>query len=135
VDKSAISPVDCLVERITGWAAAKPDILAVAMIGSYARGTATDTSDIDFILIALHPDTYLKDLNWMIDFGRVENFQIENYGLVTSVRIWFADGLEVEFGITDERWIADPLDAGTIRVIHDGMRILFERKNILSCHL
>jgi predicted nucleotidyltransferase len=135
VDKSAVSPVDSLVERITSWAVVRPDILALAMVGSYARGIATDTSDIDFILITFHPDAFLKDLNWMIDFGRVENFQIENYGLVTSVRIWYAGGLEVEIGITDERWVAEPLDAGTIRVIDDGIRILFERKNILSCHL
>ena len=29
-------------------------------------------------------------------------------------------------------WVAEPLDAGTQRVINDGMRILFERNNILS---
>jgi hypothetical protein len=64
----------------------------------------------------------------------IEKQQIEHYGLVTSIRVWYVDILEIEYGITDERWVSLPLDEGTRQVMADGIRILFERGNILSQH-
>ena len=54
---------------------------------------------------------------------------------MTSIRVWYEDGLEVEYGIANEVWAAEPLDKGTQQVIADGMGILFERGTILSRHL
>ena len=54
---------------------------------------------------------------------------------MTSIRVWYSDGLEVEYGITDERWTAVPLDEGSRQVIADGMQVLFERGTVLSRHL
>jgi len=119
---------------VTNWSVAQADILALALVGSHARGTATDSSDIDLVLIVLKPDIYLNNIDWVNQFGKVVKTQIESYGLVTSIRVWYFDGLEVEYGITDKSWAAEPLDAGTRQVINDGMRILFERSNILSRH-
>ena len=53
---------------------------------------------------------------------------------MTSLRVWYRDGLEVEFGLTDESWAASPLDAGTRSVILDGIVVLFERGDLLSRH-
>jgi hypothetical protein len=46
---------------------------------------------------------------------------------VTSLRVWYADGLEVEFGIADRDWASAPLDAGTRRVLEEGLVVLFDR--------
>ncbi len=127
--------VDSFLEDLARWAVSQNDMLAVALVGSYARGAATPDSDVDIILVSSHPDLYLKDSSWAADFGVIEKQQIEQYGMVTSLRIWYADGLEVEYGITDKRWAAIPLDAGTRQVICDGIRVLFERREILSRHL
>jgi hypothetical protein len=51
----------------------------------------------------------------------------EDWGRVTSLRVWYADGLEVEFGIADRSWASAPLDVGTRRVIEDGLVVLFDR--------
>ena len=123
------------LDDLARWAVSQNDLLAVALVGSYARGTATINSDVDIVLISSHLDHYLKDNSWAASFGVVEKRRIEQYGLVTSLRIWYAGGLEVEYGISDERWAALPLDAGTRQVISDGMRILFERGDVLSRHL
>ena len=127
--------VDQSLEELAGWAGSQNDLLAAALVGSYARGAATPDSDVDIILISSHSDIYLKDSSWAADFGVIEKQQIEQYGLVTSLRIWYAGGLEVEYGITDKRWAAIPLDAGTRQMICDGIRVLFERGNFLSRHL
>lgn len=126
---------ECMIEKVTRWAEGQPDILALVLVGSWARGAATDSSDIDLVMVTTNPDFYLKNKDWAAQFGVVEKTRLENYGLVTSRRVWYGGGLEVEFGVTEKRWVAEPLDPGTRKVIHGGMRILFEREKILGRHL
>lgn len=127
--------IDQFLNDVTNWASAQSDILALALIGSYARDAATETSDVDLVLISSNPERYLQDSDWVQRFGIVEKQQVEDYGLLISIRVWYADGREVEYGITDERWAAIPLDEGSRRIISDGMRVLFEQNHILSRHL
>jgi len=109
--------------------------LAVALVGSQARGTAGPDSDVDLVILARDPHVYLEETAWAGCFGQVEKKQLEDYGRVRSLRVWYSGGLEVEFGFTTESWAALPLDAGTRQVMMDGMRVLFERVPILSSHL
>jgi len=128
----ATNKADNFIEEMAQWAATQSDIQALALVGSYARGTARKDSDIDLILITDEPDDYINDNQWIQQFGIIKKKQIEHYGLVTSVRVWYGNGLEVEFGITDQRWAALPIDPGTRLVIINGFRVLFERDNIIS---
>jgi len=126
--------INHFLEDVTNWASKQPDIQALALVGSYARDAAKETSDVDLVLIVADRSLYLQDTSWVQQFGSVKEQQIEDYSLLISVRVFYMDGLEVEYGITDERWSAVPLDEGTRRVTADGMRVLFERGNILSRH-
>ena len=124
--------VERLLDEITAWASHQTQILVAALVGSHARGCASPESDIDLILITSHPQVLLNTLEWIHLFGQAEKHQIENYGRLISIRVWYAEGHEVEFGITDERWADIPIDSGTQHVISDGMQILFERDELLS---
>jgi predicted nucleotidyltransferase len=104
----------------------------VALVGSYARNCPEPDSDVDLVIITKEPGHFLKDISWAGNFGSIVKFQCEEYGVVTSIRAWYENDLEVEFGITDSRWASLPIDKGTQRVISDGMLIIFERGNILS---
>jgi Streptomycin adenylyltransferase len=132
--KMASDTINEFLRDVTEWASDQRDIQALALLGSYARNAAKETSDVDLVLIAVDPDVYLKDTTWVQQFGIVKEQQIEDYGLLISVRVYYTDGREVEYGITDQRWSAVPLDEGTRQVIADGMRVLFERGKILSRH-
>ena len=110
----------------------QPDVWAVALVGSHARGKAKVASDVDLVLIADDPSKYLKDLDWARRLGPATRAERENYGKVTSLRVWYRDGLEVEFGFTDRTWLSLPLDEGTRSVLLDGARVLFERDQLLS---
>jgi len=123
------------LDEFTQWASTQADLLALALVGSHARDAATETSDVDLVLIANDPNRYLENTDWVRRFGMVEKQQVEDYGLLTSLRVWYRDGLEIEYGLTDERWAALPLDEGTRQVMAGGMRVLFERGDILSRHL
>ena len=128
------SRIDQFLREITDWAFTRPDLLALAVVGSHARGVASPTSDLDLVMIATDPAPYLHNTDWVHQFGMVEKQQIEDYGLLTSLRVWYTAGPEVEFGLTDERWAALPLDEGTRRVMDDGMRVLIDKDHILTRH-
>ena len=114
------------------WAATEEGIHAVALVGSHARNTATSESDVDLIVITSPPNIYLEYTQWTSLFGRVLRHQLEHYGNCTSLRVWYDEGFEVEYGFVDESWAALPLNEGTRKVVTDGMKILFERKPLLS---
>jgi len=132
--KHKIDKISQFLNEVTIWASTQSDIQALALAGSYASNTATETSDVDLILITANRSQYLQNSDWILQFGVVEKQQVEEYGLLTSIRVWYIDGREVEYGIADERWAAIPLDEGSRRVISDGMQVLFEKNYILTRH-
>ena len=116
------------------WGSKQPDVQGIALVGSYARGMASEDSDIDLVILTDKPRKYLDEIQWTKRFGIVEKHQSEDYGKLISSRIWYQNGREVEFGITTPDWAAIPLDEGTRKVIGDGMIVLFERGTLLSQH-
>ncbi len=83
-------------------------------------------------MVCKRPQEYVAHANWVLEFGRVHGRRLEHDGSVTSIRVWYEDGLEVEFGIAGEDWAASPLDPGTRQVIAGGMIILCEQDRLLS---
>ncbi len=124
--------VNHFISGFTRWASKRPDILGVALVGSFARNEATEASDIDLVIIAGDPQTYLKNTQWAERFGPNARKRLEIYGKVTSLRVWYTGGPEVEYGFADETGPVVPLDEGTKKVISGGMRILTERRATLS---
>ena len=122
------------LDKFVSWASRQSDIQGVALVGSYARGEAKDDSDVDLVILTDLPKKYLAEVQWPKRFGVIEKRQSEDYGKLTSLRIWYQNGPEVEYGITTPDWAAIPLDEGTRAVISGGMMVLFERGDLLSRH-
>jgi len=127
--------VHAFLQRFKAWADTQPALLAAALVGSHARGQAKPDSDIDLVLLFQDPQPYLTDPSWLSSLGNLLQYQQEAYGKVTSLRVWYADGLEVEFGLADSSWGSDPGDKGDARVIRDGIIVLFEKNCFLSDRL
>jgi predicted nucleotidyltransferase len=134
IEMNTIERFRNFLDTFIAWATAQPDVQAMALVGSYARGTARDDSDIDLVILTDRPEQYLDDVSWAERFGVVEKHQTEDYGKLTSLRVWYRNGVEVEYGLTTPDWAASPLDAGTREVIQGGMILLFERGDLLSQH-
>lgn len=121
------------LDALKTWAAERPDILAVAVVGSHARGMARPDSDIDIIAIVDDPAQYLNESAWLERLGDIRSISDGDWGLVQSRRVQYADGTEAEFGITVRSWAGtDPVDPGTKDVVSDGMRILYDRETLLQ---
>jgi uncharacterized protein len=101
--------------------------------GSYARGTERPDSDIDVILIVDDPVKYLTTSAWLELFGQVRLIAHEDWRLLQSRRVRYADGTEVEFGITVRSWAStDAVDRGTQEVVSGGMHILYDGETLLQ---
>ncbi len=122
------------LDSFIAWASAQRDVQGIALVGSYARGAARDDSDIDLVILTNQLPKYVEDIQWTEIFGVVDKHQTEDYGKLTSLRVWYQNGVEVEYGMTTPDWAATPLDAGTQEVIRGGLTVLFERGNLLSRH-
>jgi predicted nucleotidyltransferase len=114
------------------WAEGKPDIFGVALVGSYARGKAKIDSDVDLVFLALNPKELIDKPEWINEFGDAKSLKVEDWGLVTSLRVFYQKDLEVEYGITTLEWAREPLDEGTRQVIADGMIVLLDKSGILE---
>jgi predicted nucleotidyltransferase len=132
---SSLHQANEFIKQFSHWVSTQADILSVALVGSHARNAAMDDSDVDLVIIVDDPPKYLIHDEWIARFGVVAKQQIENYGMLTSLRVWYESGLEVEYGFTTRNWAQIPLDEGTRRVIEDGARILFERVALLGPHV
>ncbi len=109
------------------WAVQDARLESVILVGSHARGTNHAGSDVDLVILTADKAGMLRDPSWTARFGRVKRCQVESYGACTSVRVWYENGPEVEFGLVLPSWAAAPLDPGTARVLRDGYRVLSDR--------
>lgn len=124
--------VDSFLAAVVAWAGEEPRLTAVALVGSYARGTARADSDVDLLLLSESPSALLAERAWVGRFGPLAGQAVEAWGKVTSVRVWYEGGLEVEFGVTGREWAADPADTGDAGVVAAGIRILYDASGELG---
>lgn len=103
-------------------------IESVLVVGSSARGTNKENSDLDIVIITSNKSEMITDQGFIQEFGEVYKQQTEYYGACTSIRAWYCDGKEVEFGIVEPSWVTTPLDAGTCQVLSDGYKIIVDKK-------
>ena len=116
------------LEAFISWATAQPDIEGVALVGSYARGTATKDSDVDLMILSTERTRYLDNQEWLSLFGEVERSRDETWGSVETVRATYKTGVEIEYNFSAPSWAGIPIDSGTRQVVNNGLEILFDPK-------
>jgi uncharacterized protein len=124
--------VEQLLDRAIAWARQQPDISGLALVGSWARGSARPDSDVDLVVLTSHRDRYLSD-DWTAALGAARVLHTTAWGPLTERRLLLEGDLEVEVGMADPAWAAtDPVDPGTRRVVTDGLRILHDPEGRLG---
>lgn len=81
------------------------------------------------MIITANKSFLVQDKSFIEYFGIVINSKIEYYGAYTSIRVWYQDENEIEFGMVDPSWISLPLDSGTRKVLTEGYKIIIDKKH------
>ena len=114
---------ESVVAGVTKWAESQADIVAVGLVGSWARGNQHDGSDVDFVVLTLHKTAYTAEDSW-IEASLCQTVQVvrrAEWGVLTERRLLLPSGFEVEFGFVEPSWAhADPIDPGTAELVIDG---------------
>ena len=118
------------ISRIKEWAANESLVESIILVGSYVRGTQKSDSDIDVVIVTNNKQRYIQNPEIFNFYGEIEKINIEFYGECASIRVWYKNGLEVEYGMVTQTWVGIPLDVGTLRVLSDGYKILIDKKDI-----
>jgi len=121
-------PISNFLDHVRDWVAHQPTIAAVALVGSHARGEARPDSDIDLVLLCEDPHAFVAHTSWIHSFGAVERCHTEDWGMVTSLRVYYTEGLEVEFGMTTLAWAALLVDPAAQDVVSHGAIPLRRRR-------
>lgn len=121
-----------LVDRMTRWAASRPDIVGLLLVGSYARQAVRPDSDVDFVMLTTDEHAYTTSA-WIPDLALGTLIRTQSWGAVTERRFVTASGLEFELNIGSPDWAGiDPVDPGTYRVVAGGARILHDTTGALA---
>ena len=121
------------LDAVASWAPRVPGVRAVALVGSYAAGRARPDSDVDLVMLCDDPGSLLDDRAWLEGFGAVAAWAVEDWGAITALRVHYAGGLEVEWGLAGVSWAGvGPVDSGTARVVSDGLVPLYDPGGLLA---
>ncbi len=133
VTDERIAEVRALLAQVRDWAARRPDVAAVAPVGSWARGEARMDSDVDLLLLTTAQASYRDEESWVADLGGLRIVRTRQWGPTTERRFVLPSGLEVEISVAPPSWAAtDPVDPGTRRVVQDGLATLYDPGGLLA---
>lgn len=122
-----------LLARAAQWAEERADVLAVGVVGSWARGDERMDSDVDVVIVVEDVGPYVRFDGWAQALGAQEMTRTRAWGVLRERRFVTRSGLEVEAGFVPPEWArTDPVDAGTRRVATDGLRIVHDPHGLLA---
>lgn len=124
--------INALFKSIVVWAQNDQRIHAVVLVGSHARRNSRPDSDVDLCVLMDGREELLRSPSFFSRFGAMKRYKLEDWSACQSVRVWYQNGLEVEFGLVKPDWIKRPLDPGTMRVLQSGCKVLADKHGLFS---
>jgi len=124
--------VESLLEIVLRWASARRDVRGLALVGSWARGTAHMESDVDLVLLTLRVERFMETDDWMGELGGETIVRTGSWGPIVERCVRMPSGLQVELDVALPYWASvHPVDSGTRSVVADGMRVLHDPDGLL----
>jgi predicted nucleotidyltransferase len=125
--------VERLIGSLRAWVRRRSDVLAAAMVGSWARGDARMDSDVDVVLLTDDVAAFVDSDAWIQELDAACTIRTQRWGVLTERRLALPSGLEVEVGVVTPSWASTaPLDAGTAQVVAGGLVPLYDPHSLLD---
>lgn len=125
--------VAAVVDSLRSWAEGDARVAALALVGSWAAGTASEGSDVDLVVLSARPGSLLDDHRWFEAVEPARLVRAGRFGAVAERRLRRPSGLDVEICVGDRAWArTHPVDPGTRQVVVDGLRVLVDPEHLLA---
>lgn len=109
------------------------DILGIALIGSRANGSQRKDSDIDLLILTTDVAFHFKDSDYISRWGSFRYARREKWFSGETIRAFFREeNGQIEFNFVNPEWASLPANEEARRIVKDGMKILYDPKNILE---
>jgi uncharacterized protein len=126
-----------LLHGFAEWAEKDGSVRGLALVGSWARGTPRDDSDLDLMALTDQLDRWTTNDSWLRELVAELGFKtailnLEIFGAARSWRGWLGQTIELDLTLADVSWAGtQPVDHGTRRVVDDGLVILLDKDGLL----
>lgn len=75
----------------------------------------------------------MYEVNWECIDLKIEDWKDMNYGVVWSRHLYLTNQIEIEFSFGYPSWASiHPIEIGTLQVIQNGSKILYDPQKILQ---
>lgn len=135
---SASRTAECqdILSSAKKWAESESSIVALGLIGSWARGNQNIESDVDLLVLTPRELTFTDTDAW-VEAAVGQSIPVvrrAEWGALTERRLRLPSGLEVEFGFVEPSWASvEPIDPGTAQVARDGgLSPLYDPEGLLA---
>ncbi len=124
-----------LEKRIADWAANRPDIRSIIIVGSRARAEhpTDEWSDLDLMLFTSNPESYVSSADWLEENGRVWLTLLNYTGRGDPEwLVLFAGGLKADFALVGAAGnLQQMIDQSPYHfVLQRGARVLVDKDGL-----
>lgn len=128
-----------LIAGVLAWAEVQDDIVALALVGSWARGNPHRRSDVDFMILSDDALSRRSTVRWTRALCRtylhcpLKRWRNGFYGAAWSRHIRLASGQLIELSFGSQAWAStSPIDSGTQYVVQDALVALYDPQGLLA---
>ena len=125
---------DSVRAAVLDWASGEDAIVAVALVGSWARGAARMDSDADVVVLTAS-DRCVNEDDWVVPLCGHDAVLVRtvDWGALTERRVRLGSGFEIEFGFAKPSWAGNaPVDQGTRQVVSNGCEVWYDPTDVLG---
>ncbi len=126
------------IKRFSDWAISRSDVRAVVLVGSSSRRDhpADEWSDIDILLIASDPQSYLDSTEWLASFGKplFDIVERTTTGKIWERRVLYESGLDVDFIVLSPLNVRQnfPGLPVVIEILQRGRQVLIDKDELFT---
>lgn len=120
-----------LMYEFVKWAGEQSHIEGIALIGPCADDENEEDSNLSFLIIT-HKKKKTLEAILQLPLEPIEQASQEEYGLLTSIKVVYASGIEADYGVAGEEWLHLPLEDELGAALMSGFKVIWEREELFA---